>query len=224
MAAVHESLNNEIEALMLDNGGGIGDPHEMGDGGEWMSSFEQHPLRHMQDDTRPVIPIGIYMDGVRYTRATSIGKHDTLLNVNVVNLHTQKRHLLTVTSKKDSCKCGCKGWCSNWITFDFLKWSLEHAARGTRPDFTWDGKLIKNDSPLAQHMGEHMAARFIVVAIKGDWSEYCTTFALPTWAAVNVPCLFCESRLPDLYLELRYHPSSLSLPNHLEAHMGFFGL
>ena len=100
MVAVHESLNNEIEALMLDNGGGIGDPHEMGGGGEWMSSFEQHPLRHMQDDTRPVIPIAIYMDGVRYTRATSIGKHDTLLNVNVVNLHTQKRHLLTVTSKK----------------------------------------------------------------------------------------------------------------------------
>ena len=90
MAAVHESLNNEIEALMLDNGGGIGDPHEMGGGGEWMSSFEQHPLRHMQDDTRPVIPIVIYMDGVRYTRATTIGKHDTLLNVNVVNLHTHK--------------------------------------------------------------------------------------------------------------------------------------
>eukprot|EP00959_Pyramimonas_sp_CCMP1952_P286445 5989703-Pyramimonas_sp.AAC.1 len=37
---------------------------------DWSSGFETHPWRHIPGDDRPVWPIALYLDGIRYTRAT----------------------------------------------------------------------------------------------------------------------------------------------------------
>ena len=200
MAAVHESLNAEMQDLI--SSGEVGDNYGEGDNAtEWHDAFNQHPHRHVEGDTRPVVPIAVYCDGVRYTRAIGIGKYDTILNINVINLITEKRHLLCVTSKREACKCGCRGWCTNYITFDFLAWCLKAAASGKRPGLRWDGSDWGPGSVCGDlHAeSEDLCARFIVVALKGDWSEFTNTFGMPTWAATLVPCVYCSCTSETMY-------------------------
>ena len=82
VAPVHELLAKEAE----------NDQHAVHGvvDAECADTFHEHPLRRIDGDGRPVAPIALYLDGVRYTRTTLTGKQDTILGITAYNLHTKK--------------------------------------------------------------------------------------------------------------------------------------
>ena len=126
LAAFHECLANEYEAGAQPMTDAFNDQ-------DWHATFDGHPHRHKPHDGRQCFPLGLYIDGVRYTKSIGAGKYDSLYNITVHNLASGKRHLVGVVSKKETCKCGCRGWCSLYIIFRFMTWALTHLANGTRP-------------------------------------------------------------------------------------------
>ena len=187
VAPIHECLDAEMEQYT--------DTciRDFTESAAWHNTFEEHPFRHLADDPRPVYPLALYCDGVRYTRATQMGKNDSLINFTCHNLATGKRHLIACASKRELCKCGCRGWCSMYPIKKFISWSLECAARGVRQAVDWDG------SPRPAGRQEPLKARYIMVDIKGDWSEHCSTFGFTTWSAFHRPCPFCKTSKNDMF-------------------------
>ena len=89
-----------------------------------------------------------------------------------------------------------------WPVLDFFAYSFEAAADGIRPHARWDGSPWPGESQLGALAlsSPRLQARYIVSQVKGDWSEYASTFGFPTWSAHNVPCLYCKSSLPTMHM------------------------
>eukprot|EP00959_Pyramimonas_sp_CCMP1952_P097027 2028168-Pyramimonas_sp.AAC.1 len=54
------------------------------------------------------LPIAVYVDGVRFT-ALQAGRSDSILVATIVNLLSNKRHVVGVLRQLDMCRCGCNG-------------------------------------------------------------------------------------------------------------------
>jgi hypothetical protein len=67
-------------------------------------SYWAHPI--VRAATSPVMPYGLYLDGVPYSQT------DSVLGVWLFNMITGVRMLIALMPKKVACACGCKGWCS----------------------------------------------------------------------------------------------------------------
>eukprot|EP00959_Pyramimonas_sp_CCMP1952_P039717 830779-Pyramimonas_sp.AAC.1 len=79
----------------------------------------------------PVLPLAYFSDGVRYTSAIS-GQPRTISGVWLVNLQTQKRYWIGGMPSQDTCRCGCRGWCSVFPSMNCVSWMLGQLARGMR--------------------------------------------------------------------------------------------
>jgi hypothetical protein len=77
--------------------------------------------------TSPVMPYGLYLDGVHYSQT------DSVLGVWLFNRITGARLLITLMRSKGACACGCKGWCSYYGLMQCLHWSMSALASGTHP-------------------------------------------------------------------------------------------
>ena len=141
---------------------------------EWPKLFDTHPLRTITGDARRVYAISLYTDAVKFTKQDTAGKSDSATGIWVYLLKTGKRHLCAVLSKQQTCRCGCRGNCGNFVALDFLRWCFEAAAHGRRPTVRWDGAQFPAESKLGQlSISEPLLMnRYIVCQIKGDWSEF----------------------------------------------------
>ena len=52
------------------------------------------------------IPLALYLDGI------SFSNKDSVLGIFVINMISQRRHLVCNIRKNMLCRCGCGGWCS----------------------------------------------------------------------------------------------------------------
>eukprot|EP00959_Pyramimonas_sp_CCMP1952_P338687 7092581-Pyramimonas_sp.AAC.1 len=161
---------------------------------DWADSFERHPFRHIPGDSRPVYPCALYVDGIKYTRASLAGKQDSLVGFFGYNLATGRRHLLAVLAKKEMCKCGCRGHCTTFPVMQFLAASFAAGAQGRRLPEQWNGLPWPDGDPYKTAFDKQpvLPARFILSQVKGDWSEFCGLFGFPTWQSFHSPCLFCR--------------------------------
>ena len=82
-----------------------------------------HPVFEKKGDLR-ARPIVLYMDSTPYTLS------DSCLAIFVYNLLTGKRNMAVAFRRRDLCRCGCRGWCSLWVTYDWLAHSFRHLATG----------------------------------------------------------------------------------------------
>ena len=89
------------------------------------------PLRLREGDARQVCPLALYLDGIKFMRAID-PRADTVVAITMYNVMTMKRHLIAVISKREVCRCGCRGWCSYYVIFRYVAWSL--AAAGDELD------------------------------------------------------------------------------------------
>lgn len=80
-----------------------------------------------------------------------------------------------------------------------VRWSMEAAARGPHPERTHGGKGFEAGSPRAALAGQQMPARFALLALKGDWSEYCSTLGFPMWSSTQNPCIWCTCKQADMF-------------------------
>lgn len=121
MAQPHRVLEEEM--LSLRSVGG--DIEEKIKNTEWADSYFSHPKYiGEKSDRRAVVPLALYMDGVKYTRA--IGpRQDSLLAITIYNIASGARHLLCTLAKRDLCRCGCRSFCSTFPVFEAIRWSLE---------------------------------------------------------------------------------------------------
>eukprot|EP00959_Pyramimonas_sp_CCMP1952_P359063 7518325-Pyramimonas_sp.AAC.1 len=96
------SLAPPHELLAAEIGADSGDIEKNAEENTWARNFEEHPLRIIENDDRPVYPVALYCDGVRYTKTIGAGRQDTLINFTVHNLCSGKRHLIGVMAKSRS--------------------------------------------------------------------------------------------------------------------------
>ena len=93
--------------------------------------------------------------------------------------------------KRLICDCGCKGWCTMFVLFQFLKWSIDHMAIGEFPEARHDGTAL--DSEWRQELARTpMEIQVAILFIKTDLSELAHTFGLPQWNDGIRPCVFCN--------------------------------
>lgn len=172
-------------------------------------AYRHHPVvQAHQNAGKPLpLPIGLYVDGVRYT--SEIGaKTDNLLAFWLINLLTMKRHLIGFVRSSDICRCGCRGWCTLWPILKTIQWfCLTMVAgktldRGPFGEIITDGWYVPND-PLLFYG--------VLLWIKGDWAEHSKTLGLMSWAASVNPCSLCHCSKAELHTKYA-RVSALSLP------------
>ena len=177
-------------------------------------SYDNHPVVLANPD-RPVWPVALYVDGVPFA------KKDSLLLFVVYNMISDARHVVAILRKSDLCKCGCRGWCSIYPIFCFLRWSFMALAAGAFPcarhdDSAWQS----NDSARSTLAGAALCV-CAVMLLKGDWSEFCSTFGFPNWNHASHPCLLCWATQDNLRYLSGFNvlgaPQPLNTPDDYEA-------
>jgi hypothetical protein len=156
--------------------------------------YWQHPVVKRHCD-RPVLPLAIYIDAVPFSLT------DSVLGFWAVNLLSKRRYLWATLRKSQSCKCGCRGWCSYVQFFQLAAWSLQSLADGQWPSHRHDGsQWWADDAKRQARAGEKMMMPGAVLFVKGDWSEYCGTLGFPQWQDGLRPCFLCNACGPAMYI------------------------
>ena len=121
------------------------------------SVYTDHPvvLKH----GKTVQPVVIYLDGVPTI------KKDGVLGVWIYFAYGVRRHLCAVIKKSRLCKCGCRNWCTLFVLFAWLNWSLSHMADQEHPFAKWDGSPFEDVLRLGL-VGCQLLFRACLVAIK----------------------------------------------------------
>ena len=135
--------------------------------------YFEHPV--VRTTQTPALPVVLYVDGVPVTR------NESVLGFWANSVVSGKRHLVAMVRKSRICRCGCRGWCTLWPIFSWLRWSFTALATGVfpsgRPDRPeWDPST---DGERSAQAGMPLSCVGAIVAIKGDWAEFAHTFALP---------------------------------------------
>eukprot|EP00959_Pyramimonas_sp_CCMP1952_P050596 1057192-Pyramimonas_sp.AAC.1 len=58
----------------------------------------------------------------------------------LINVVSGKRHLISTWRASLNCRCGCKGWHSNWVILRYVRFCLEALVEGRRPIVDMYGK------------------------------------------------------------------------------------
>ena len=134
-----------------------------------------------------VLPLALFIDGVAYALT------DSVVGVWVYNYITGTRHLVALVRKHLTCRCGCRGWCTFYPLFCFLRWSFDCLAQGLFPSCRHDQSPWQPgvDDERAKLGGTSMAHCCCLVWSKGDWAEHCH-FGFPTWQSNMRPCFCCN--------------------------------
>ena len=156
-------------------------------------AWSTHPV--WLESAGEAVPLSLFVDGVPYSHT------DSVIGFWILNEVTKTRHVCAVLRKRTRCACGCRGWCSFWPLFDWLRWSFECLATRIYPACRHDFKDFDaaHDADRIELVGKPMLHRYFLLYIKGDWSEYCSTFGFPTWQSSYRPCLFCACPPAELY-------------------------
>ena len=169
---------------------------------DWPPAYTDHVV--VSSTTATVLPLAVYIDGVPYSRT------DSVLGFWVENMASGARHLCVLLRKRNMCKCGCKGWCTLFYIFKFLRWSFACLAEGLWPARRHDGECWhpEQDALRAAASGKALP-RAAVINVKGDWAEFCHTLGFPSWNHSLRPCLKCSAAPQDLYQLEGISPVSL---------------
>lgn len=156
-------------------------------------AYLEHPLVvEAVAQGRPYpIPLGMYLDGVKYTSVTST-RPDSVLGIWAINLLTDKRHIISATRAGDSCQCGCQGWCTLAPILSAVSWMFEAMARGSRPARTHDDKEWNGDATALSFSG-------VLLWVKGDWQEHSKSLGLMPWNTIFSPCPMCDTTQDTLH-------------------------
>ena len=184
----HEALYKEVS----DNPSILTDL-EQADPAEYGTGYTAHPA--VLTPGPPVLPLALYLDGVPYT-----SRQESVVGVWCYSLLTQKRHLCALLRKRNMCNCGCKSWCTWYVVYRMLAWSVGALREGffpnRRPDGDWQ---LPADATRAERAGQPLTFRAVICRVKGDWMEFTTAFGLPPWNSGMRPCPFCNCDQENMF-------------------------
>lgn len=184
----HELLGDDIDAERLDA------VREAVAGGRMPRAYTTHPVV-VANPEQTIAPFVMYVDGVPYSIL------DSIIGVWFSCFLTGKRYLVAVLRKRHLCRCGCRGWCTLWALFDFLRWSLQALADGIMPSQRHDSSpWAASDVGRGERSADPLNGRGCVIYIKGDWAEYASTFGIPPWNDGLRPCFACNASGAELHV------------------------
>ena len=77
--------------------------------------------------------------------------------------------------------------------FSMLQWSFSSLAAGVWPSAGPDAvPFAVSDGERFWRRGHEMPFLGALLEIRGDWSEYCTTFGMSSWSMELSPCFGCH--------------------------------
>ena len=157
----------------------------------WSYAYERHPIVMQALPEEKVLPLAIFIDGVPFA------KKDSMLAFYVYNLVSKVRHVSAVVRKTSTCQCGCRGWCTLYVVFEFLKWSLQALKDGIYPTTGVTGEVLSGDR--ATRAGTPIGFKGAVVQVRGDWAEFANTFGFCNWSSNEFPCFLCNATASNMY-------------------------
>lgn len=119
-----------------------------------------------------------------------------------------KRHLLAGLRKSLLCRFGCKGWCTLYCIWEFIKWSLESMSAGRFPLCRVFGEDWTDSDGYREGLAGMECVREALVHIKNDMMELVTSFGFASWASAAAPCIFGHAGLDNLYNFAGFRPTS----------------
>jgi len=138
---------------------------------------------------------------------------DGVLGIFMYNLVSFKRRLIAVVRKSSLCRCGCKGWCTLHPIWCFVHWSLQSMGRGLFPTGRHDGAPWKPaDAERASLGGSQLSFVGMLLQIKGDWLEFCSSLGLANWSGLQCPCPFCRTTKATMGTFQGFSPVSSVFP------------
>eukprot|EP00959_Pyramimonas_sp_CCMP1952_P106029 2216875-Pyramimonas_sp.AAC.1 len=142
----------------------------------------------IEDTGKMPLTVAVCMDGVRFA-ALQAGRSDSILVATIVNLLSQKRHVVGVLRQLDMCRCGCNGWCSVHTYLSYISWIVDSLITGSVPAQKWNGKPWGPSEDRGTDQGvSEFGFRAMLLYVKGDWSEFAKTFGLGSWGKSLNPC------------------------------------
>ena len=164
-------------------------------------NYYEHPVvQAMNIKGKLVIPLALYLDGVQY------GIRDSMLVVTVTNLLTLKKHVVLVIRKRIMCGvkagCGCRGWCSLFPVWAFLRWSFQALTQAKHPVGRHNTELDADSLNAAEWRpedaarqalaGEDMPVAAAVLQVRADWGEMTSHLGVANWSTQSDPCFLCR--------------------------------
>lgn len=148
-------------------------------------AYWEHPV--VRRSEKPVLPCVLYLDGAPFS------KRDGQLAILVYNLVSLKRHCVAMFRRSNLCKCGCRGWCSMFPVFEFIRHSFEALAEGRYPEAKCDGSdWGPGEERRRASANTQVAAPCCLLQIRGDWAEFAHSLGFTTWNSVFFPCMLCR--------------------------------
>lgn len=194
----HEVLNEEI----LEDPSILQKTRET----QWPPAYYANPIVQGRG-AGVVVPFALYVDAVPTT------KRDSVLGFWMYNLVSLKRHLIVVLRKSALCRCGCRGWDSIHPVWAFIRWSIESMARGIYPDERHDHLPWKlADAERKSLAGSELSFVGMLLQIKGDWMEFCSSLGFASWMTDASPCMFCHCTSASLRNFTGFSPLSTPSP------------
>ena len=156
--------------------------------------YWEHPVVRDAAEDEIVFPVAIYLDGAPYSQT------DSVIGWWLINLISGQRYLTSVLRKRNICKCGCKGWCTFWRFWSFLRWTLRSLATGRFPEVRDDGQAWDPlDKERALLAGSEFGYKGACLYLKADWAELASTAGFPAWNDGCRPCCDCNAFGDGLY-------------------------
>jgi hypothetical protein len=170
-------------------------------------AYYEHPIFQSAPPDTAVHPLCLYVDGVPITRS------DSALGLWVQCFTTGRRSLAAVLRKSDTCKCGCKGYCTLFPVLAMLDWSFQALAVGEWPRTRHSGEGFGAAEAFRRSRGgAALGFRALVLFVKGDWMEWATTFGFQSWASTSSPCFLCKASPADFYSTIGLSAFGVSHP------------
>ena len=158
--------------------------------GDLPDAFYDHPNRNRHVDGIMDVPIGLFVDAVPTV------KRDSCIGFFLFNIITQTRFLIAVLRKRCLCHCGCRGWCSYFAIWDYLRWALTAFAVGYYPLQKHDGTAW-GPGRDADRAGQRMPCRGLTIQLKADWAEWGSSLGFASHATNLYPCVCCFASQED---------------------------
>ena len=152
--------------------------------------YTEHPVAQAHSFT--AFATFLYVDGTPTTKRDGVVGFWTYIH------GSTKRHLNAVVRKRRLCGCGCKGWCTFYVIFQWLHWSYMAMACGYYPSVDSVGNVFLDD--LSSALAEtELLVLACLCGIKGDWSEFTSTFGFSNWKTLLSPCMLCWAIVLNMF-------------------------
>ena len=80
-------------------------------------------------------------------------------------------------------------------------------AAGENSSVDWNGDLFVDPGRVAL-AGEPLLFLAALIAIRGDWAEFCHTFGFGNWRTKSAPCFSCWATFADFLEDSGFGPAS----------------